>query len=404
MKIIDEKGKIFGKINIIDFLVIFFLISFIPAFYIGHKQITMKPPEERKVIDLYIYGKLIKVKPEEANKINVGDEVVNNSGDVLAGILWIGKISPYQYIIDFGDESVISMEDSVLLELPVKLKLQVIIKDGKLFYRERQLVIKSTISFNTSKYSLEFLPLSLIVEARSVNEIDMEGVELYATFRGLTENLAKMIKPGDIEKDSYGKVIAEVLNVGSIESDSVLINLGKNNFIRCNDTTKKQVNAKLKINGILKNGEHLYFKDNLLTSDSILEFRTDKYLAKGKLSELQSTKKWIQLQVKFSGIIPELANLIREGDTDKDSLGSIRGKLKNIIDNKPSDSYVLAIRDTKYVTVTNPFQRDIVAILDVLCDEKDRTLYFKNFPIKIGNMIAFSADLYNISGVIIGVI
>jgi len=37
MKIIDGKGRLFGKINIIDFLVIVAILVLIPGFYIGQK-------------------------------------------------------------------------------------------------------------------------------------------------------------------------------------------------------------------------------------------------------------------------------------------------------------------------------------------------------------------------------
>ena len=37
MRIIDEKGRIFGKINIIDFLAVVFLLCLIPMFYFGFR-------------------------------------------------------------------------------------------------------------------------------------------------------------------------------------------------------------------------------------------------------------------------------------------------------------------------------------------------------------------------------
>lgn len=42
MKIIDKNGRLFGKINIIDFFLLVLLISTIPAFYYGHKVMTAK--------------------------------------------------------------------------------------------------------------------------------------------------------------------------------------------------------------------------------------------------------------------------------------------------------------------------------------------------------------------------
>ena len=44
MKVINEKGKLFGKINVIDFLVILFFTFMLPAGYFGFKILTTKPP------------------------------------------------------------------------------------------------------------------------------------------------------------------------------------------------------------------------------------------------------------------------------------------------------------------------------------------------------------------------
>lgn len=37
MKIIDDKGRLFGKINVIDFLALLFLLCLTPMFYFGYK-------------------------------------------------------------------------------------------------------------------------------------------------------------------------------------------------------------------------------------------------------------------------------------------------------------------------------------------------------------------------------
>lgn len=53
MKIIDEKGRLFGKINIIDFLVILFLLCILPGFYFGYQILTERP---RQNTELYKDG------------------------------------------------------------------------------------------------------------------------------------------------------------------------------------------------------------------------------------------------------------------------------------------------------------------------------------------------------------
>jgi len=43
MKLIDEKGRIFGKVNIIDALVVLFVIGLIPIFIWGYRLLNEIP-------------------------------------------------------------------------------------------------------------------------------------------------------------------------------------------------------------------------------------------------------------------------------------------------------------------------------------------------------------------------
>ncbi|RPH41485.1 MAG: DUF4330 family protein [Burkholderiales bacterium] len=44
MKLIDKEGRLFGWINIIDLLVVIFLLSLVQMVYFGKKISTYKPP------------------------------------------------------------------------------------------------------------------------------------------------------------------------------------------------------------------------------------------------------------------------------------------------------------------------------------------------------------------------
>lgn len=37
IKLIDDKGRIFGRVNVIDFIIVFTVLIVIPAFYLGQK-------------------------------------------------------------------------------------------------------------------------------------------------------------------------------------------------------------------------------------------------------------------------------------------------------------------------------------------------------------------------------
>ncbi|MDD4899230.1 MAG: DUF4330 family protein [Candidatus Omnitrophica bacterium] len=289
MKIIDEKGRLFGKVNIIDFLVIFLLLLFIPGIYYGHK-IFKKPVDKmsnrRSFVEIEIPCIFIKVKPETLKLMAAGDKEFNLKGDQLGEISELGKSKPYQYKFYVSGEDPnlklpLIKEDPLLKEVPAKLKIKAeIINNKDLFYKERQIKLDAPLEFKTSQYVVEAIPF---------NEIQKE----------------KLIP--------------------------------------------------------------------------------------------------VRVNVNFSGLSPELSDLVSEGHIEKNNEGKIIGTLKEVLDKKPSQIQALKLEENKLVVISDPYRTDMIAVLDLLCSERDGVLYFKNYPVKIGGQIIFSSKLYIISGIITGI-
>ena len=51
-KIIDEKGRMFGKINVIDLICVILLLALVPMIFIGHNIIKAKDSGIPKVFNL----------------------------------------------------------------------------------------------------------------------------------------------------------------------------------------------------------------------------------------------------------------------------------------------------------------------------------------------------------------
>lgn len=80
MKLIDEKGRIFKKVNLIDLLVVLFIISLFPMFYFGYKTIAEKnqivAPDKVVIIKLLLKN----VHPEISKAIKPGDKQISLDG------------------------------------------------------------------------------------------------------------------------------------------------------------------------------------------------------------------------------------------------------------------------------------------------------------------------------------
>lgn len=400
IKIIDEKGRLFGKINVIDFLVIIFLFSLMPMFYLGYKisRQSKKPiVEEPKVFtEVDLYCKFIKVNPTTLKQITVGDKEIDESGATIGELTWVGEGKPYEYKLVIGTKEPISREDLQLKEVLVRLKIKANIRESSLYYKDSQVILNSPFNFITSKYTIKAIPIRKDI----VGTVRTVKVDLNITFKNLTDDTIKLIAIGDKELDREGNVIAEILDIGKIENNKLNIDLDGNNSINVEDKEKKQVGVKMKLKADMDEERSLYFNNERVRYNSLIQFKTDKYVVEGIIAQVIAKERWAQVRVKFSGILPEIAMLVKEENREKDSTGSILAILKRIIVDEPTKIQTLIVQDKEFIAISSPFQRDIIASLDLLCEERDIGLFFKDYPVKVGNNIVFTTDLYSLNGII----
>ncbi len=108
MKIIDEKGRIFGKINVIDFSVVLFLVFLMPMFYFGYKILnTKKPFVEKQTIQTKI--KFLEVLAEVADAMKEGDVIRDSEGNIMGTL---SKILSNKALEDPQNREVLIIRDS----------------------------------------------------------------------------------------------------------------------------------------------------------------------------------------------------------------------------------------------------------------------------------------------------
>lgn len=395
MRIIDEKARLFGKINVIDFLVLSVFIFIIPMAYSGYKLFNKKIEKAGgRFVDLKMNFRFIGVPPEISKLITQGDRETNENGEIIGEITWLSESSPSEYKFDLGQGETFNQPNQESQEIPVELKIRAMVKNDSLFYKDKQIIMGSPIEFRTKKYNVSAIPVK---EKKEIEKIDLNII-----LKNLTENKLKLVSVGDKAIGRNGETVAEILEIGKKQNDMHEIDLGSGNIIAGEESSKKQIFVKMRLKCELDQDGKAYFQGKEITYNSLLAFNMDEYAVKGKLINLTLTEKWLGVKVKFSGIIPELAKVVTEGDVEKDPNGRLAGRLKSIISNKPSEVNILVIEQNKVITVPQPFQKDIEAIISVLCIQREGTVYFKNYPVKIGNIITFTTDLYSIQGVIIG--
>lgn len=392
MKIIDEKGRLFSKINIIDFLLILFLFFLAPMFYFGYQLFARKPLSfQGEVIQQEIDCKFIKLTPEQIKYIAVGDKEFDENGKIIGEIISLDKIEPYVFELNIGSAEKWFKEDPILKQVKAKLRLNVDSRSGSLYYKNSLLSDNSDFEFKADKYR--------VFAVYRYEELEERMLDVDIQIKDLQDDTIKLISVGDRSLDEKGQVLAEILKIGQVNDNYLIIDLKSGNYITARDEQKKQLSVRMRIRcQVSKRGE-FYFRGKRIEYNIPFEFKTDKYKVKAVLTPSFVEEKWLPIEVRFSGVIPDVANLLKGGDIEKDNSGRIIGKIKLIIDVKNSPLYAFSV--DRFIRADNPFQKDILVTLDLLCTKNDDRYFYKDFPIRVGNSIIFTTDLYSVSGTIV---
>lgn len=201
MKIIDEKGRLFGKINVIDFLVILFLISLTPMFYYGYKIFNAPPPPPPPLHLIkgelyYDIDVVFKDIPERMVKmIQAGDREIDSNKSTIGEIIEINGIESESYQIEY---SISGVKQTDILGVGdkkrVKARMRLLVEpqfDNSVTYKGVRINYGQAVEFKTDTYIIRgmFSPpppqKQVIVNVRVDNVIP----EIY-----------RFVKTGDVMK------------------------------------------------------------------------------------------------------------------------------------------------------------------------------------------------------------
>lgn len=126
MKLIDEKGKLFGKVNVVDLIVIIIIIGIVGAvgYRLTSSRVNVGGGNPVTTEDKYCYVTLYSslVVPEISKQLNVGDKLVANSKYTDAEIVSIDE-KPAAYVSTNSDG------EAVLSEHPIWKDVTVVVKE-----------------------------------------------------------------------------------------------------------------------------------------------------------------------------------------------------------------------------------------------------------------------------------
>ena len=416
MKIIDEKGRLFGKINIIDFLVILFLFCIIPVFYFGYRifSIKLEAPAITKLptvasIDCYCVAH--NLTPEIAEHISVGDKDYDRKNNVVGEILAIGKPEEDSYVLSLGGGRTIFYQDPTRRQLLIKARLLGEIKDSVFYYKEKEFSIGSNVDLNIYKDN----KISCIVESVegskdvlsrefkswAVSATHLDSVELNIDLKAIDPDKVNTISLGDTFIDDAGNKLGEILNVGEPTTYSYTVDLGGGNIVSRHDPSRRQILIKARLLGEVKDNV-FYYQGEKVAVGSKISLKTSKYNISGIIkSEPKRTSYLdsVELNIDLKAIDPDKVSSISLGDTFLDDTGAKLGEILNV--GEPTTySYTVDLGGGNVVSRQDPTRKQLLIKVRLLGEVKDNVFYYQGEKIGAGFNINLKTNKYNIAGIV----
>lgn len=151
MKIIDEKGRLFSRINIIDLSVLLVLLFSVQAVFFGYKATTAKPsPLNERWISAQV--RFEDVDSRLSDLIKAGDCENEQSGRNIGRIAKVVGIKPYDVVSMQANKELIVVEHPFRRMVTMDLNMLCQEKGGALYYKDHLVKIGTNIVFSTAAY------------------------------------------------------------------------------------------------------------------------------------------------------------------------------------------------------------------------------------------------------------
>ncbi len=378
MRIIDRNGKLFGKINIIDFLVVLFILL---VLIIGARIIFF----HKKSIT-YAAIQVCEGRDSKGNIFNcgkvpyfIGDAM--EKGDVVKSF---GKV--IAQIVDVDTEDKDESKKDVLIELEMLTDVK---KQG-LYFRNQELRVNMPISFKTSKINIDGVITKLSSKRINITKPYTEKyVEIF--FSNVPPEIFEVLSKG--MKSMYnGKVVTEVIDFEAISG------VGVNKDV----SIKAMLLVKYKEGGF-------WFEDQKLQVGAPIGLNIGDAYLKGKVMKIFDEEKleektripmivYVEMYNKRSWV----AEKIEVGAKEEDSKGNL---LAEIINKEVSDAEIEVITESGEVyRKFSPLYKDIRLKVRIYVEKKDGQSLYHNKEVIIGVPILISLPDIEFEGVIVDLI
>lgn len=375
MNFIDDKGRIFGRINILDFLILLFIVI---VLIIGMKFLFFQP-KKTIYVSLQLCEKDYSIKNCGNiqyfidSGINIGDKAIS-----------LGKSVGEIVDVDVTDSFIrtnLENERSLKKDVLVELKITATEKSDGLYFKNQQLKINSPLLFETFNAEMVGIVTRISNEAINISRFYQEK-NISLIFDDVSPETASFLKKGS--KEVYnGLTLAEVADF------EIFPGLG----------ASRNVLIKARILVRFQDGDLWYKNDKVKVGNSI-NLELENIALTGRIFSIEAGARTSSLPkivyVTAYEVRDWIADKVNVGDIEKKSSGEI---MAEVLEKSVEAAEMQVVSDSGEVyRKTSPIFKDVKLKIRIQADKVGNELMFHNNPVRAGEDISFNLLNTDISG------
>jgi len=370
MGVIDSRGRLFGRINIVDFGILLLLVV---SILIGVVFVINFVEERTKEGTTYVLLEVRNVPVSVAQKIQQNDLYVDKTNKSVAKLLEFG-------IIPTGDVEKVNL----ILRAVYKVRFDagvIQLQDDE----NTRLLIGDKLEFKTTQYHLDGRIRDL---GESVKKIPVEWVTVLLEVDGVSSEVVAKIRMNDSEFYVTDEPFVQLIDIDS--------------FPISNKKYKMMLTLRYKAYRLEKK---LLFKGREIVPGRGLRFDTKDYSLRGEVIGVGSnvSSPWNfknkTIQIELVEQLPFVAQHLQVGQQEIDPLtGRIFAEMLSK-DVRPRQK-VGILQNGEVVVVNDPLHDDITVTLQVLAYEQEGTWFYKNKPLLVNTEFSLQLSDLQLKGII----
>lgn len=153
MKLIDEKGRLFGKINIIDLVFLILLVVLLCGvsynlFFKKSNGVSEQPKVKEDVAVEFLIRGLV---PEVENGIKIGEKIIVNNQLTDAEVIDVAVNNSKILITDSAGQT--SLQETPLqIDIKLTVKMKVDVSDAGYFYNDEKMKVNGDFEIETKEF------------------------------------------------------------------------------------------------------------------------------------------------------------------------------------------------------------------------------------------------------------